>query len=197
MSERGADFGDAVRNVLASTDRQIALGNIALVDEVNDRFLVSQSLFVTGAATFTGLITGISSINQYAGTQTGTDYTSTSTSMVAVDTSHLQDAITIPVDMVLKISAYGSIGTDTAIVGYSVGILDGTALIACVQGKAQAIGGSNPFAVGCIINGDGASHTIALAYATTNASDAVRMSNNANSALGGWPIMIVDLTQNG
>jgi hypothetical protein len=80
----------------------------------------------------------------------------------------------------LSVQASGDIGSNTASVTVAVSIADGGTRLQEVTGIAPVVGVVVPFSLSYVITGDGASHTIALRYFTTNAADAVAILNGTS-----------------
>jgi hypothetical protein len=123
----------------------------------------------------------------------GGDYSSASGSFVDVDNTNLKLVVTIPVGSQLVIRAFGTVFANaiaTSVTTY-VAIADGG-----TQVQQQLIQDSNgdpsqtPFAMGWIIAGDGASHTITLQYKKGGGSGANATIINSS---GGVPTMLFKL----
>lgn len=140
---------------------------------------------INGTPTGTGIATTVFKKGTGAG-----NYTSASTTDVVVDGTNLAATITIPTGWKLEVKAFGGISSLTATVTVFVGIADGGAVLDTLPVTAALVGNFTPFAVGWVINGDGASHTIDLRYHTTNAADSVTINNAASNQL---PTMIFTL----
>jgi hypothetical protein len=105
------------------------------------------------------------------------NYSSASTSDVAVDGTNLALTVTIPTGWKLSIVCSGGITSLTAAVTVFVGIADGGTTV-LTQPIFPAIAGNfQPFALAWEINGDGASHTVDLRYHTTAGVDQVSINN--------------------
>jgi len=133
--------------------------------------------------------TGISTVTFKKGTGAG-NYSSASTSDVAVDGTNLAATITIPTGWKLTIMASGGITSLTAIVTVFVGIADGGTVVLTQPVNASGIGNFAPFALIWEINGDGAAHTIDLRYHTSNGADSVSINNASATQL---PTMVFTL----
>lgn len=134
--------------------------------------------------------TGISTVTLKKGTGAG-NYTSASTSDVAVDGTNLAATITIPTGWKLTILVSGSASSLTAAVTIFVGIADGGTVVLTQPILPTLAGNFSPFALAWEINGDGAAHTIDLRYHTTNGLDSVTINNAASNQL---PTMVFTLT---
>lgn len=119
----------------------------------------------------------------------GANYTSTSTFLVNVDTTNLQYVVTIPTGWKLLINSSGSGTTATAVANLFVAITDGGSTISQMQVTPSAASVFSGWALNGIIAGDGNSHTIDLAFATSNASDAATILNGSSI-----PVMTFSLT---
>jgi len=185
-----------VRGVLAATDRNVALGNIALVDESNDRFLVSQNLFVQGSATFAGPTPGLVTPYYSIGSQGGT-YSTTSSSLVAVDATNLSILTpVVPNTSSVRIRATATVeALGAPNVQFQLAISDSVnGIIGVVQGMTAATGGSLPVTVEAVLAGGGQfAHTFELWWAVITAAATLSMLNGSNGTP--FPLMIVEVNQ--
>lgn len=129
------------------------------------------------------------------GTGTG-NYVSASTTYAAVDSTNLSLTVTIPVGWKLTVHAFGTTTTQTASAQDSVGLNDGacsgaTVNLQNVNVLPPSANGMEAWALGGLITGDGASHTINLCYLTSNTNDAATI---ANSSASNAPVMIFTLS---
>lgn len=128
------------------------------------------------------------------GSGNGTPYTTTTTSpFQVVDGTNLVYVVTIPVGMKVIVSASGACGQNTAIDtnGAKIALLDSSTVLAQTELTATAAGASTAFSLQTVVNGDGASHTLQLGFATGNAAHSVFI-NNAGTGFN--PYMTFDLT---
>jgi len=117
------------------------------------------------------------------GSGSGTQYTTTSTSYANVDGTNLTFTVTIPTGSKLLIWARALSNTNSASGGF-VGIADGGTVIAGTAKSVDSAGGYSSINVNTVINGDGASHTITLQFATHNGGSAFDLGNGAQSSTG-------------
>jgi hypothetical protein len=138
--------------------------------------------------------TGVQTIYYLKGSGSGTNYSTTSTTPVIVDATNLSQAVTIPIGWKLYVSAKGAIQSATAAVQVEAHILDGTTVLDSSITLSNVVGTNEQFICQAVVAGDGASHTIALYFNTTNASDAAAIANNSDSSTSSFrPKMILQL----
>lgn len=143
---------------------------------------------IISAATINGTSTGtgIPTVTLKTGTGAG-NYTTSSTSLVRVDTTNLANAVTIPTGWKLLINASGVVSSATAAGGVNIALADGTAdntgvLVQVLDVPTiSGAGAFNAWTINWVVNGDGASHTLNLQFSTGNASDAAIMVNNTST----------------
>jgi hypothetical protein len=111
------------------------------------------------------------------------NYTSSSTSYVAVDGTNLALTVTIPTGWKLMINASGTASVSTAIASLGFALADGGNVVCEQFVVPQGTGLGTAFALNWIITGDGASHTVDLRYKTGAGADAVNISNNSSTLL--------------
>lgn len=128
--------------------------------------------------------TGIPTYTLKKGTGAG-NYTSASTTYVVVDSTNLCYTVTIPTGWKLSVTSAITIGSLTAAVNIVAALTDngacGTANAGLLQETSvtgAATGAGVSANLGYVIVGDGASHTVALQFRTTNAADSVFISNS-------------------
>lgn len=113
------------------------------------------------------------------GTGSG-NYTSASTGYADVDATNLALTVTIPIGFKLMVHASGAATSNTAAATVSVSLFDSATLLETqINPTVAGTGGAEPFSLGWIITGDGASHTVKLQYKTSNASDSVVILNSS------------------
>lgn len=91
------------------------------------------------------------------------NYTTTSSSPVAVDATNLEQAVTIPVGYKLLISAAGTGEAPSGEI-LIIGIADVTSGVVSLASDEIATSSQIPFAMNYVMNGDGNSHTIGLVF---------------------------------
>ncbi len=119
-------------------------------------------------------------ITQKKGSGAG-NYTSASATYVRVDSTNLKFTTVIPTGWKLSANCSGAISSLTAAVNVLFALADGTAdntgIISASIATPALAGGWASFSINTVVTGDGASHTINLQYATTNALDSVTIQN--------------------
>jgi hypothetical protein len=132
--------------------------------------------------------TGIPTLTEKKGSGGGNYGPSASTTYVVVDSTNLCYTVTIPTGWKLLVTAEATGGTNTAAVAFFVAVTDNascsTANAGIVRETATAgpsAGANNAATITAVINGDGASHNVALQFKTTNAADSVFLSNTSAS----------------
>jgi hypothetical protein len=129
-------------------------------------------------------LTATMGITRKAGSGAG-NYSSASTTVTAVDGTNLSFTVTIPTGWKLAIESSGAVTTSTAIATATVQLYDGTCNVGTALQQTQSIptAATNPesWSLLDVITGDGASHTINLCFATSNAADSVTMLNSSAS----------------
>jgi hypothetical protein len=181
----GADFFNSGTTMSAA---------IAIGSGTNAQLVVSGTKRLKGVTSIysnSGTASIISGVTLKKGSGAG-NYTSTSTSFVAVDGTNLILTTIIPVGWNLVINASGLITSATAAVPVFYALADGGSVV--VQSELTPPGAGSPqsFALNWVIAGDGNSHTVDLRYSTSNASDAVTMGNNSSTLT---PTMVFNLVQ--
>lgn len=176
MSDLGEDFGGRVRNALAARDRATVLGvPLAIASGGTGQITAPAALAALGgvAAAAHSLLKGSGSGN----------YTTASTSYVAVDATNLSGSAIVPVGSIALILATGSLGTLTASNTAQAQLqLDGAAAQTANCAGTALLAPGAPFAVLGVIVGDGASHTWELFFKATSASDSATMLNSSADA---------------
>ena len=170
---------------------RVASGNLQLLNNAGS---VIQQTDDGGDFRLTGLIrnvanTGILSLTLKKGSGAG-NYTTASTTYVVVDSTNLCNTVTIPTGWKLGISASGALGTATGAVLASIALTDnaacGTANAGILVESTETSTGAGvlePFSLNWAITGDGASHSIALQYKTSNAADSATILNASATQL--------------
>lgn len=127
--------------------------------------------------------TGIPTVTLKKGTGAG-NYTTASTTYVVVDSTNLCYTVTIPTGWKLLVQASGALGTSTAVVQANVALTDNAACgtanagILVQQGLfGPSAGNGTNFSLSYVINGDGASHSVALQFSTSNGADSAVIAN--------------------
>lgn len=139
--------------------------------------------------------TGIPTTYYLKGSGSGTDYTTASTTPVLVDVTNLSQAVTIPTGWKLMIYASGSCYVLTGAAAVEVHIFDGSTPLDSRFNSLSAVNLEFTFSLLAEINGDGASHTVALYFNTSNAARSANISNNADTTVSSYrPKMILFLT---
>jgi hypothetical protein len=120
----------------------------------------------------------------------GGAYLSTSTTYAVIDSTNLCNTVTIPTGWKLSVQVSGSATTNTAIVNGSLALTDNAACSTANSGILQEVlitpavaGNPEVFSLSYVINGDGASHNVALQFKTSNAADSVGVFNNSSTFL--------------
>jgi fibronectin-binding autotransporter adhesin len=117
------------------------------------------------------------------GSVSGTQYSTTSTTYANVDGTNLTMTITIPTGSKLLVWARAIMDTNSASGGL-IGIADGGTVIAGTARSADSAGSYGGMHVNTVINGNGASHTLTLQFATHNGGSAFDLGNGAQSSTG-------------
>jgi len=124
---------------------------------------------------------GVATVMLKRGTGTA-DYSTTSTTLTAVDSTYLAHSIVVPVGWKLIVDARGSISVSTGVASVYAAILDGGEIVNSVVNTPSAISLRTPFSVQGVIVGDNATHNIRMAFRTTNAADAAVIFNSTINA---------------
>jgi hypothetical protein len=124
--------------------------------------------------------TGVPIASVVGGTGLGT-YTSTSTSYVAIDATHITYTAVIPTGWNLMIVGTADIGVMTTSVSVFFALADGSTILIESQNLPAATVATDIRQVTLcdVVVGDGASHTITMQYKTSNAADAVTAVNSS------------------
>lgn len=143
-------FDAAVRNVLAATDRPITIGSaLTLLSTLTPQNVVAAN-----------------------GSNSG-DYTTTSTSPVAVDGTNLAPAVKVPVGTVAIALAFGT-GKNSA-----GGDMNNYQFAAGTGGAVQITGtGTSPFACMSVFVGDGSTQTFTLNWDVSAGTGTTKNSGN-------------------
>lgn len=120
---------------------------------------------------------GLPSLTMLKGSGNGTNYTSTSTNFIAVDTGKLLTGIFIPRGWTLAITAKGGIFVSTAQTNVAVAVYDGSTAVDEQLIYPPAVDSVTQFCLSAIIRGDDAIHVIGIRYKTSNAANAVGLYN--------------------
>ncbi len=131
--------------------------------------------------------TGIQTITGKKGSGGG-NYTSASTTYVVMDSTNLCYTVTIPTGWKLAVFATAETNTSTAAVSFFIALTDnaacGTANAGIIYEATTASTGTGTtinFPLTSVIAGDGASHSIALQFKTTNGADSVSTVNTSTA----------------
>ena len=182
----GADrcYGDSTAHALECSYNNGTFGVVPLLNRTGTW---------TATQTFSGPVingtptgTGIPTLTLKQGTGAG-NYTTASTTYVVVDSTNLCYTVTIPTGWKLAVTAAIDVFVNTGAVNINFAVTDNgscsTVNAGILQQSGQTpatVGSGNPMVLAWVINGDGASHNIALQYRTSNASDAVGIVNGAS-----------------
>jgi len=182
----GADrcYGDSTAHALECSYNNGTFGVVPLLNRTGTW---------TATQTFSGPVingtptgTGIPTLTLKQGTGAG-NYTTASTTYVVVDSTNLCYTVTIPAGWKLAVTAAIDVFVNTGAVNINFSLTDNgscsTVNAGILQQSGQTpatVGSGNPMVLAWVINGDGASHNIALQYRTSNASDAVGIVNGAS-----------------
>lgn len=193
-TQRTYTFPDAAGNVVLDSATQTLTGKTLTSPTINTPTITGGT--ISGATLSTSTLTspvvngtptgtGIPTVTLKKGTGAG-NYTTTSTTFAAVDGTNLTYTVTIPTGWKLMVQANGTSTTQTAAVNDTIGLNDGACGGATVNLQASTIIPSGPnameaWALGWVITGDGASHTVNLCYLTSNAADAATIANSSAS----------------
>lgn len=130
--------------------------------------------------------TGIPTLTQKKGSGGGNYGPTASTTYVVVDSTNLCYTVTIPTGWKLQVTAVATGGTNTAAVAFFVAITDNAAcstanagIVAETATAGPSPGANNQVALTAVINGDGASHNVALQFKTTAGADTLFLSNTS------------------
>jgi hypothetical protein len=200
----GIRIGAAATNNIRITGTATGAKTATLPDNTGTVAELNLAQTWTATQTFSGPIingsptgTGIPTITLKKGSGGG-NYTSASTTYAVVDSTNLCYTVTIPTGWKLAVQVSFAAFVSTAAVAISFAITDnaacGTAnsgIIADSTISPPTINIGNPLSFGTAITGDGASHSIALQFKTSNASDSV---NIVNSTATNAPMMVFILT---
>jgi hypothetical protein len=118
------------------------------------------------------------------------DYTTSSAAFVNVDGTNLSYTVVIPVGWKLFVVASLDAYQSTAGNGMYFALFDNGGTIDR-RLTAPTLGTSTGVSLNAVVEGDGASHTITLVFATANVLDAT----NIRNASTGWPQMVFILSQ--
>jgi hypothetical protein len=140
---------------------------------------------VDGSTTLAVATSTFPTIVEKASSNTGTNYSTTSTSLVAVDATNLLYTVTIPVGSKLTVSVSGSAQNSTATDGVLVSLAGASCAspLQIVAMSTAAAFQSMPFSISKVITGDGSSHTIELCFAAQTGGTAA-IFNNSISGVG-------------
>lgn len=115
----------------------------------------------------------------------GGNYTNATTSYTVADSTNLCLTVTIPSGWKLGIVASGSLGTSTAIADSFAAVTDNAScstansgILAEAQVDAGTIAGFGGFTLNSVITGNGAAHSIALQFRTSNVADTANLLNS-------------------
>lgn len=165
----------AITVTTVTASGSISAGSLSVSGAASLPALTATSPVINGTPSGTGI--GTLTLKKGSG---GGNYTSASTSYVAVDGTNLLYTVTIPTGWKLAIAARGDVTSATAAVLTGVAIADGGVVIVETQVTPATVNVvAAPFALAWVVNGDGASHTIDLRYKTSNAADSVVIANAA------------------
>lgn len=130
--------------------------------------------------------TGIQTLTLKQGSAAG-NYTTANTTYTVVDSTNLCYTVTIPTGWKLAVTAVWDAFVNTAAVAINFALTDNAACTTANAGILQqtgqtpaTVGNGNSMALAWVINGDGASHNIALQYKTSNGADSVGIVNGAS-----------------
>ena len=177
-------YGDSTAHALECSYNNGAFGVVPLLNRTGTW---------TATQTFSGPVingtptgTGIPTLTLKQGTGAG-NYITASTTYVVVDSTNLCYTVTIPAGWKLAVTAAIDVFVNTGAVNINFALTDNgscsTVNAGILQQSGQTpatVGSGNPMVLAWVINGDGASHNIALQYRTSNASDAVGIVNGAS-----------------
>jgi hypothetical protein len=150
-----------------------------------------QSVVYDGTVFELGVSAPIPSLTLKEGSNAG-DYTTSSSGLANVDGTNLSFTVTIPLGWKLLVMVTGTEGfTGSHAAAMLLAIADGGTPVTQHTQEFSA-GGSpaaQPFALNWIINGDGASHTVTLQWASPGSNAAVMRNSSGNI-----PVMTFMLT---
>ncbi len=126
------------------------------------------------------------------------NYTNATTSYTVADSTNLCYTVTIPTGWKLVISTSGALSTATAAVVAQAALTDNAAcstanagiLVETAPIQGAGIGVADAFALDWIITGDGAAHSIALQFKTSNVADTASLINSSATVV---PILKFEL----
>jgi hypothetical protein len=136
-------------------------------------------------------VIGIPTTTLKVGSQTGTNYSTTSLALSAVDATNLTYTAVVPLGWKLIVWGRGQVQIANASVQGIVALVDTST--STTIGSADIISALNTqsaFSMMGVVTGDGNSHTIQMQFKTTNAADAFSIGNNGF----GFPQMLLMLT---
>jgi hypothetical protein len=172
-----------------------ASSGIQMVDIVTSGAIgipVSIAQGGTGQITAAAALAALGGIPTYmvkVGSKAG-DYTTSSAAFVNVDGTNLSYTVVIPVGWKLFVVASLDAYQSTAGNGMYFALFDNGGTIDR-RLTAPTLGTSTGVSLNAVVEGDGASHTITLVFATANVLDAT----NIRNASTGWPQMVFILSQ--